>query len=267
MILLPVSRDAFINQSYASSSAKQYFIMNTTQTLAQMQELRLAGMVSSYRSQLELPVNQQLEGHELLAHLLQAEQLHRTNERMDTLLKAARFRFNVTAQQIECSPERNLTKATWNSLMESNYIKAGENILITGATGCGKSITACALGHQACMMGIKTRYFNMNRLVETILMAKTEGSYMKLLNQLEKVPLIILDDFGLQHINKNIKLALLQIMEDRYEKKALIITSQLPVSAWYDYIDEPTLADAIMDRLTARCHRIELKGESRRKKK
>ncbi|WP_205513217.1 ATP-binding protein [Longitalea arenae] len=112
-------------------------------------------------------------------------------------------------------------------------------------------------------MGIKTRYFNLNRLIETINMAKTDGSYVKLLNQLEKVPLIILDDFGLQHINKNIKLALLQIMEDRYEKKSIIITSQLPVSAWHDYLDEPTLADAILDRLTAKCHRIELRGESR----
>lgn len=241
--------------------------MNTTETLSQMQELKLGGMVASYRSQLELPVNQQLEGHELIAHLLQAEKLHRSNDRMETLLKAARLRFNVTARDIECNAERNLSKTTWNSLLEGNYIRAGENILITGATGCGKSYAACAMGHHACMMGIKTRYFNMNRLIETIVMAKTEGSYMKLLNQLEKIPVIILDDFGIQHINKNIKLALLQIMEDRYAKKSLIITSQMPVSAWYDYIDEPTLADAIMDRLTARCHRIELKGDSRRKKK
>jgi DNA replication protein DnaC len=241
--------------------------MNTTKSLTQMEDLKLTGMAASYRSQLELPVNQQLEGHELLAHLLQAEQLHRTNERMESLLKSARLRYNITAQQIDCSTERNLTKASWATLLEGNYIKAGENLLITGATGCGKSAIGCALGHQACIMGIKTRYFNLNRLIETINMAKTDGSYVKLLNQLEKVPLIILDDFGLQHINKNIKLALLQIMEDRYEKKSIIITSQLPVSAWHDYLDEPTLADAILDRLTAKCHRIELKGESRRKKK
>jgi len=116
-------------------------------------------------------------------------------------------------------------------------------------------------------MGFKTRYYNMNRHVEAILIAKTEGSYIKLLNQLEKISLIILDDFGLQHLNKNVKLALLQMMEDSYAKKSIIITSQLPVSAWHDYLDEPTLADALCDRLTARCHRIELKGESRRNKK
>ncbi len=241
--------------------------MNTKQSLEQMKELKLMGMAASYKSQLEQPVNQQLEGHELIAHLLQAETLHRGNDRMESLLKAARLRFNVMAVDIECSADRNLSKSTWSNLLEGNYITEGENVLITGATGCGKSMVACALAHQACLMGIKTRYFNMNRLIETIIMARTEGSYVRLLNQLEKIPVIILDDFGIQNLNKNTKLALLQIMEDRYAKKSLIITSQVPVSGWHAYLDELTLADAIMDRMTARCHRIELKGDSRRKKK
>ncbi|HVB04297.1 MAG TPA: IS21-like element helper ATPase IstB [Chitinophagaceae bacterium] len=241
--------------------------MNTTETLQQMQELKLAGMARSYRSQLALPINQQLEGHELIAHLLGEEKLHRTNDRLAMLLKTARLRFNASPEQIECSPSRNLTKAQWVTLLEGNYIAQGENILIVGSTGCGKSFLACALGHQACLMGIKTRYFNLNRLIEAIAMARTEGSYMTLINQLEKIPLIILDDFGLQSLNKNVKMALLQILEDRYEKKSLIITSQLPIAKWYEYIDEPTLADAIMDRMSAKCHRIELTGESRRKKK
>ena len=240
--------------------------MNTTQTLAQMQELKLLGMAASFRSQMELPVNQQMEGMELVAHLLQAEKLHRSNERMAALLKAARFRFQITPHDIECSTQRNLSKQLWANLLEGNYLRQGDNILITGATGCGKSVIASALGYQACLMGFKTRYFNMNRLIEAILIAKTEGSYIKLLNQLEKISLIILDDFGLQHLNKNVKLAILQIMEDRYAKKSIILTSQLPVSAWHDYLEEPTLADALCDRLTASAHRIELKGESRRKK-
>ncbi len=117
------------------------------------------------------------------------------------------------------------------------------------------------------MMGIKTRYFNMNRLIEAIIIAKTDGSYLKLLNQFEKIPLIIIDDFGMQTLNKNIKLALLQIIEDRYAKRSLIVTSQLPVSNWHAYLEEPTVADALMDRMTAKCHRLELKGDSRRKKK
>ena len=117
--------------------------MNTSQTIVQMQELKLAGMAASYRSQLELPIDQQLEGHELIAHLLQTEKLHRSNDRMETLLKSAKFRFNATAQDIECSAERNLSKATWSSLLEGNYLRAGENILITGSTGCGKSHVGC----------------------------------------------------------------------------------------------------------------------------
>ncbi len=241
--------------------------MNHTQTLQHMQQLRLAGMAGSYHAQLELPVDQQLDGHELIGHLVEAEKLHRSNERMTSLVKAARFRLQAMPQEIECSETRNLTKSQWATLLEGRYLEQGENILITGATGCGKSHIACALGYQACLMGIKTKYLNMNRLIEGVLMARTEGSYLKFLNQLEKVPLIILDDFALQSLNKNMKLALLQIIEDRYAKKSLIITAQLPVSGWYDYLDEPTLADAIMDRLTAKCHRLELKGESRRKKK
>jgi DNA replication protein DnaC len=241
--------------------------MNTTQTLQEMQELKLAGMASSYMAQLELSIDQQLDGHALVAHLLQAEKLHRSNERMDTLLKAAKLRYNSLPELIECSESRNLNKTQWATLLEGRYLQQGENILITGATGCGKSAVACALGHQACMMGIKTRYFNMNRLIETILIAKTDGSYLRMLNQFEKIPLIILDDFGLQNLNKNLKLTLLQIIEDRYAKKSLIITSQLPVANWHSYLDEPTVADALMDRMTAKCHRLELKGESRRKKK
>ncbi len=241
--------------------------MNTSQTLQQMQELKLAGMANSYKSQLELSLDQQLEGHELVGHLLQAEQLHRGNERMSTLLKAARFRYNIQPEQIECTEARNLNKSQWATLLEGRYLLQGDNILITGSTGCGKSAVASALGYHACMMGIKTRYYNMNRLIEAIMIAKTEGSYLKLLNQFEKIPLIIIDDFGMQILNKNVKLAMLQIIEDRYAKRSLIITSQLPVSNWYEYLDEPQLADALMDRMTAKSHRLELKGDSRRKKK
>ena len=182
------------------------------------------------------------------------------------MLHASKLRYHVIPESIECSTDRNLTKGQWSTLLEGSFIEKGENILITGSTGCGKSTLACSLGYQACMLGIKTRYFNLTRLVEAILMSKTEGSYLKFLNQLEKISLIIIDDFGLQTLNKNTKLALLQIMEDRYEKKSLIITSQLPVSKWHEYLEEPSLADAILDRLTAKCHRLELKGESRRKR-
>ena len=241
--------------------------MNTTQTLEQMKQLKLNGMTVSYSAQLELPVHQQLEAHELIAQLVQAELLNRNNERTALYLKLARLRLPAVPEQIECTASRNLTKQQLATLMEGHYIRQAEPVLVTGATGCGKSYLACALGYQACIQGYKTLYMNMNRLIEKITLAKLDGSYIKLLNHFERVPLIILDDFGLQPLNHEVKLALLQILEDRYARKTVIITSQLPVSKWHGYINEPTLADAILDRLTAKAHRIELKGESLRRKK
>ena len=182
-------------------------------------------------------------------------------------LKFARLRLPATVQQSECSPSRNLSKQQLATLIEGRYLHEGENILISGSTGCGKSFLACALGHQARMQGYKTTYLNMNRLIERVTLSKLDGSYIKLLNHLERQTLIILDDFGLQNLGQDVRLTLLQLLEDRYGKKSIIITSQLPVSKWYEYINDPTLAHAILDRLTANAHRIELKGESLRRKK
>lgn len=241
--------------------------MNTTQTLHQMKGLRLTGMHQAYSSQLELPMDHQLEGHELVAHLVQSEELQRTNEKTSYYLKLAKLRLPGTVEQIQCSATRNLTKQQLAVLSEGQYLRHGENVLITGATGCGKSFLACALGHQACLQGYKTTYLNMNRLIEKVTLSKLDGSYIKLLNHLERQTLIILDDFGLQPMTQEIRLTLLQLLEDRYGKKSIIITSQLPVAKWYEYINDPTLADAIMDRMTANAIRIELKGESLRRKK
>ena len=241
--------------------------MNANETLLQMQQLKFNGMAASYNEQLQLPIHQQLESHELIAQLIQAELLSRQNERTAYYLRLAKLRLPAIAEQVECSPARNFTKQQLAALLEGHYLQQGENILITGPTGCGKSHIACALGHHACLQGYKTTYLNMNRLIEMITLSKLDGTYIKYLNYLERQALIILDDFGLQTLTQDVKLALLQILEDRYAKRSVIITSQLPVSKWYEYINEPTLADAILDRMTAHVHRIELKGESRRKVK
>lgn len=149
-------------------------------------------------------------------------------------------------------------------LATGDYLKGAENVLITGATGCGKTYLACALGHQACEQGYTTKYYNMNKLVEQIVDTKREGSYNRLYKKITECKLLILDDFGLAPLDYSTKLSLLQIIEDRHERLATIIVSQLPLAQWYDYINEPTLADAILDRLTAKAHRINLQGQSKR---
>ena len=240
--------------------------MNTSATLEQLKELKLQGMSRSYEAVLQLPVNQHPEGHSLIAQLAEAERQSRTQYKTQLYLKLSKLRYTGSLEELSYSASRNLAKEQVLQLADCSYIDRSENVLISGATGAGKSFFACALGNQACAMGYKTLYLNLNRFTEKIMIAKLDGSFVKLLNQLDKVSLLILDDFGLAPMDQNTRLALLQILEDRYNKKSVIIASQLPVNKWHEYIAEPTLADAIMDRLKANAHRFELKGESLRKK-
>lgn len=240
--------------------------VNTNATLEKMKELKLHGMASSYEQIIRMPINQQPSSHGIVAQLLEKESMDRIQRRTQMYLRLSKLRYKATLEQVICSEERNLSKDTLSGFADCSFINHAQNVLITGSTGSGKSYLACALGHQACLMGFKTLYLNMNRFIEKITLAKLDGSFLKLLNRIEKIPLLILDDFGLQPLQAPIKLALLQILEDRYAKKSTIIASQLPISKWYEYIDDSTFADAILDRLTAVAHRIELRGKSLRKK-
>lgn len=241
--------------------------MNTESTVEQMQDLKLFGMARLYQTVADQPVHQQPEAHTLMAMLTEAETQHRLSQRTQLFLRLAKLRYNTIPEQVKTAADRGLTKEELLRFCDGSFIDKGENILITGSTGCGKSYLGCALGRQACMLGYRTIYFAMNRFIEALAASRLDGTYIRWLNQIAKTPLLILDDFGLQPLDHNMKLALLQIMEDRYAKGATVITSQLPVKLWYEYLKEPTLADAIMDRMTARAHRIELKGESLRTKK
>ena len=241
--------------------------MNTQITFDHLSELKLQGMSRAYQAVLSMPVQDQPSLNQFMARLAEAEIQHRAQKKTEMFLLQSKLRYNAVLEQVYCNVTRNLSRENLMAIADCSFIERSENLLITGATGCGKSFLACAIGRQACTFGYRTLYFGINRFLEKISSSKLDGSFIKLLNQIEKTHLLILDDFGLHPLDTVTRLALLQILEDRYGKKSVIITSQLPVAKWYEYIGESTIADAIMDRLAVNAHRFDLKGPSLREKK
>ena len=241
--------------------------MNTQITLDQLKQLKLSGMADAYQAVLSLPVQDQPSIHQFIARLSEAEIQHRLHLKTEAYIKLSKLRYPAVMEQVYCNVGRNLTQDHLMTIADCGFIERSENVLITGATGCGKSYLACAIGRQACSFGYKTLYLGMTRFLEKISQTKLDGTYIKMLNQIEKTHLLILDDFGLHPMEKVTRLALLQMLEDRYGKKATLISSQLPVDKWHQYIGENTIADAIMDRLSGNAHRFDLKGDSLRKKR
>jgi len=234
--------------------------MNTQATLEMLQQLKLYGMAHRYKTILDLAVHQQPESmHQLIALLTDAEADHRNQNRSLRNLRRSKLRYDATIEEVICTPERNLTKETIIRLSDCSFVKKGQNILIVGPTGCGKSFLACALARLACHQGYQVLYLRMNKFISDLHAAKLEGTLAKKMRILERSHILVFDDFGLQKMEPDIRLIFMDILEDRYGKNATIVTSQLPVAKWYETIGEnPSAADAILDRLTANAHRIEL---------
>lgn len=232
----------------------------------QLSHLRLQGMHIGWKAMTETRQHHKLSLSEGLEVLLQAEEENRINRRFERLKKAAKFRYQASMEEISLDASRGVDAGLITELAKGTYLEKGESILITGATGCGKSFLASALGHQACSQGKKVLYFNIQKLLMQTKMARLDGSFLKLFSKIAKANLLILDDFGLSHLEHNQQMDLMEIIEDRHGRSSTIIASQLPVGSWYEIIGEATIADAILDRLVHTSHRIELKGESLRKK-
>jgi len=231
--------------------------------LEQLNLMKFYGMASAYQAAIQ--GKQSFTNDELVSMLIQAEWEDRESRKIQRHLKAARFRYHACVEEISYFGGRNLDKTMMTRLTDCSFMKRNENILICGPAGVGKSFISSALGNQACNQGYKVLYFNTQKLFTRLRMSKADGSYMREINRIEKQDLLILDDFGLQELDNPNRLAFLEIIEDRYDRKSTIINSQLPVSKWHDIIGDSSIADAILDRMVNGAHRIDLQGESLRK--
>ena len=242
--------------------------MSLQQTLSRLRELRLGAMAVALERQVEQPATyDDLSFTERLDLLVQKECVEREGRKQQRLVRDARFRLRAHLGDIDYSHPRNLNKARIAQLAQGEWIDRGRNLLVTGPCGCGKTWIACALGHNACMMGITVRYYRISRLFLALAQAKADGSYNKLLARVARVGLLIIDDWGLEKLAAPHRYDLMEIMDDRYGENSTLMISQLPVNEWYGTIGDNTLADAILDRIVHNSHRLELGGESMRKTK
>ena len=243
--------------------------MMLTQTIDKLHRLKLSAMARALEEQTHQTVYGELAFEERLGLLVDRELAERDNRKLATLLKGAKLRFpNACPEDIDFRTPRGLSREAILSLCQNGWVTNRQNVIITGPTGVGKSYLACALGQKACRMGYRVFYQRLTRLLAELEIARGDGRYPRLINNLSKIDVLILDDWGLEGgITDRQRRDLLEILDDRYASRSTIVTSQLPVDRWHDHIGDPTLADAILDRLIHNAHRIPLDGPSMRRKK
>ena len=236
------------------------------QTMNTLHQLKLFGLARSFEERLKSAQEASLSHQEFVGLLVQDEKTYRENQRLKRLLKNARLKIHSSLEEIDYRTPRGLNKQTLLELGSPNWLESHRNVLLTGPTGVGKSFIACALGNFAARAGFTVAYFRAPRLFEILHQSKADGSHLKTLNKLAKIQILVLDDFLLTKLSDPERKDILEIIEDRYGSASTIIASQCPLKDWHPSIDDPTLADAICDRLFHNTVKIELKGESFRKK-
>jgi DNA replication protein DnaC len=235
-------------------------------TLDQLKEMKLSGMALAFEEQLQRADYNDLSFDERLGFLVEREHSVRANRQLTYRLRRAQLKLNASIEDLDQRIPRGLDKSFINELARSRFINDHLNVLITGPTGVGKTYLACAIAHSACRNGFSARYLRVSRLLTDLTIARGDGTWSKVLAQLAKTDLVILDDWGLATLNAEQRRDLLDILDDRHGLRSTIVTSQLPVKQWHEIIGDPTLADAILDRLVHNAYTINLKGESMRKK-
>lgn len=240
--------------------------MMTEPTIEKLRALKLYTMATTWIAQHSEPSIAELSFDERLALLVDAETLARDNKRLQKLLHDAKLRVpSACMEDIDLNPKRDIDKPLFRALATGRWIAEHSNVLITGMTGVGKSYLACALGQLACRLGFRVAYKRVPRLFEELGLAHADGTYVRLLTRLAKVDVLILDDWGLAPLSDQQRRDVLEILEDRHGARSTVVTSQVPVENWHDYIAHPTIADAVLDRLVHNAHKIKMKGPSRRK--
>jgi DNA replication protein DnaC len=235
-------------------------------TIEKLKMLRLDGILTEWEEQQKQPETSALGFDERLGMLIDAEWIHRENKRISRSLKEAKLRMtDACVEGIDYPAKRELDKAVIRQLQTCRWVQEHQTVLITGATGTGKSYLACALTNQACRKGFRAVYRRAPRLFDELKIARADGTYRTVLGRIARVDVLVLDDFAVAPISDQERNDLLEVLEDRYGLRSTIVTSQLPTSSWHDYLIDPTLADAICDRLENHAHRIALQGPSRRK--